>query len=487
MVLDAFETIEPDLKIDGELASLILTSPMGPTEASRMPFDDDRKEELEAMRVLAYSVPNGDIAAFTGIGKAVKKVLENGAVAGEGDVIDPLIMDLVADVFDGVEVTPEGKTQLEMMGYIDDEGNLLPAGEALLELRALLKNPTQKRLFSLALSQEMVDTLLTVKKVGEAHVDDIKKEMVDKKVKEYRELKEAYGRRLDEMPLKKRQILEKFLEAKEHFSWFEENFDIREYLYALEAFDMVEEGEDEKGRPVIHLTETGNAVAQKMEEDPTPVSSQALKTLKLGKRPFDVPNRRWVDTARQEKILGEYGAGPRGEFFAELSETLERKPFMTRYEMDVFKKIPGRGMTLEQLLAEVKDEHDRHMTETAVDMLEARGLVEVLSDGHIVETEAGKLMDRALSGVPEGFGTPVTPVIYRVIAAIADVGTLYEKEKKIRILPRHHKEAYRRSGLPAEVFEKAWVAAREAKYLGKNGVNEAGIDLLRAVDAMNND
>ena len=238
-VLRAFEIVEPDLKIDTELARLILTAPLGPTEAVHMPFDETRKELLEAMRVLAYSVPHGDIAAFTGIGRAVRKVLENGAVNSEGDIIDPLVMDLVAAVFDGEEVNAEAMAQLQMMGYVDDAGELLPAGEALMELRALLKNPAEKRLFSFAMTQEMVDTLLTVEKLGQAHAEDIRKEMVDKKVKEFKELLEKYGRRLNEMPVKKRQILEKFMEAKEHMKWFEENFDLHEYLFALEAFGLL--------------------------------------------------------------------------------------------------------------------------------------------------------------------------------------------------------------------------------------------------------
>ncbi len=484
-VLKAFEIVEPELMIDNDLAHLILTAPVGPTEAVHMPFDETQKEALEAMRIIAYSIPRGDIATFTGIGRAVRKVLENGATAPEGAVIDTLIINLVADVMDGEPIGEEATTQLEMSGYIDDSLQLLPAGEDLMALRALLKNPQERRLFSFALTQEMAETLVSIANIGEAHIDDIKKEMVDKKIAEYKKLIEAYGRRLDEMPLKKRQIAEAFMAAKEHAKWFESHFDIHEYLYGLEAFGLVESSEDEKGQEIYHLTTNGEKVAKDQKEELRAISSQAIKTIKLTHRAFEVPHRAWIEKAREEKILGEYGPGPRGEFYAELSDLVERRPFMTRYEMDVFKRIPNRGMTLERLLDEAKTEHDRHMMEAAVDMLEARGFVEVLADGHIVETKAGELMDRALSGVPDSFGAPITPVIYRVVKAVAEVGTLYEKEKKIRILPKHHKEAYRRSGLSPETFEKAWVAAREAHYLGKNGVNEAGLDLLAAVEAMN--
>ncbi|WP_457595900.1 DUF505 domain-containing protein [Hydrogenimonas sp.] len=486
-VLEAFETVEPDLKVDAKLAHAVLTAPVGPTEAVHMPFDDESKEALEAMRLLAYSVPRGDIAAFTGLGRAVRKVLEYGAAAPEGDVIDPVVMDLVAAVFDGEEVGEEAVAQLQMMGYIDDELALLPAGEALMELRALLKNASRRRLFTFALTQEMGETLQLLSGSEGMGVDEIEKEMVDRKVKEFKALKEKYGRRLDEMPLKKRQILEAFMEAKEQMAWFRSHFDIHEYLFALEAFDLAEAYRDESGKERFRATEWGHEVARELAKGFHTVSSGAVKTMELSRRPFAVPNREWVERAREEGILGEYGPGPRGEFYDALAHQIERKPFMTRYEMDVFKKVPEKGMTLRQLLESCADERERHMTEGAVDMLEARGLLEVLSDGHIVETEAGRWMDRALSGVPEGFGAPVTPSMYRVVKAVAEVGTLYEKERRIRMLPKHHKEALERSGLSAEAFEKAWVAAREAKYLGKNGVNEAGLDLLAAVEAMNAD
>ncbi|WP_457599591.1 DUF505 domain-containing protein [Hydrogenimonas sp.] len=484
-ILEAFEELEPQLKVDMELAHLLLTAPAGPTEATHFPFDDEQKERLEAMRLFAYSVPDGEIALFTGIGQGVIEVLRRGAAAPEGDVVDSLMLDLLADHYDGKAIEEMAKVQLEMMGYIDDDGTLTPAGEAAMELRALLKNRIQKRLFGFALAPEHVDTLKTIERLGEATAEAIRKEMVEKKVAEFRELKERYGRRLDQMPLKKRKILEAFMEAKEHMVWFERFFDLREYLYALEAFDLIENGADSEGKGVYRLTRTGEEVADELASRGSPVSSAAIKALKLGRRDFGVPNREWVAAARTQKLLGEFGPTASGEFYRDLSERIVRKPFMTRYEMDLFKSLPESGMTVPELLDVASDEEERRRLEEALDMLEARGFVEVLADGHIVETEAGKRMDAALSGVPSGFGAPVTPVIYRVVKAVAETGTLYEKERKIRLLPKQHKEAWRRSGLSPEQFEKGWIAAREAHYLGKNGVNEAGIDLLEAVEAMN--
>ncbi len=484
-VLKAFYIVEPDIVVDNESAHLILTSPLGPTEASHMPFDETQKELLEAMRIVAYSIPKGDMATFTGIGRGVRKVLENGAIANEGAVIDTLIMDLVADVFDGNKITDEAKVQLEMMGYINEDLTLLPAGEALMELRALLKNPHDERLFSFALTQEMVETLLLINELDAAESEEIRKHMVDKKIEQFKKMVQKYGRRLNEMPLKKRELLKSFMEAKEHAKWFEKKFDINEYLHSLEAFDLIESTVDEKGKDIYRLTNEGQKVAKEQSDEVREISSEAVKSIKLHRRAFDVPNREWIEKGRKEKLLGEYGPGSRGEFYASLSDEIERKPFMTKYEMELFKRIPSRGETVRKLLSEIEDEYEQHMLLAALDMLEARGFIEILADGHIVETDAGELMDRALSGAPNSLATPVTPEIYRVVKAVAKVGTLYEKEKKIRIMPKQHKEVIKESALSPEKFKKVWKVAKEAKFLGQNGVNEAGIELLKAVEKMN--
>ncbi len=103
----------------------------------------------------------------------------------------------------------------------------------------------------------------------------------------------------------------------------------------------------------------------------------------------------------------------------------------------------------------------------------------------MVETSAGELLDRALAGVPEGFGNPVNPVLFRVVEALCQVGTLYVKEQRVRILPRNVEEAIRRSGLPPQVFENALEAARVAGYVGRTSVNEAGLLLLEVGRLMN--
>ncbi len=80
---------------------------------------------------------------------------------------------------------------------------------------------------------------------------------------------------------------------------------------------------------------------------------------------------------------------------------------------------------------------------------------------------------------------PTNPLVVRILQALKQVGNLYVKEQKVRILPKNWEEAIRVSGLDPETFKKEIEVARMAGLIGKSSINEAGLMILEAAELLN--
>ncbi len=492
-VLEVYRAAEPGLEISAELADVIRKTPLGPAPASELPTGSHEEHLLENMRLIAYSVPASDIFAYTALGQAVKKALETGGF-GEGDVLTSDILWTLADYADTGEATEAALATLQALGYVGPSGELLPAGEWALEALRLYAEGARAEVWSFSIEGEEAEVLKTIEalwKKAEQNPEEVptferlKREMIDRKVREYKALIEKYGRRLDEMPYKKKLLAERFKEAKDLAKWYEENFDLREALNSLESFNLIESGMDDKGREIFLVSDWGQKVIEDQAQNERDIPSTGVKAITMTRKTFSAPGVEWYRVGKEAGLLGSAEPTKSGFMYAHLAEHIRRLPHLTKYELMVFHKIPARGMSLDELYQALEKKLDKERIRWAVEKLEARHFIEVLPDDNIVETEAGELLDRALAGVPEGFGNPVTPLVVRLLKALKEAGTLYVKEKRVRILPKNIEKAIRLSGLSREAWENALEAARVAGFVGKNSVNEAGLLLLEVAEKIN--
>ncbi len=490
-VLQLYRLIEPPLNIDAQLADFIRQHPVGPADSAQLSLGSHEEHLLEGMRLIAYSVPDSSVYAFTGLGQAVKQALSLGGF-GSGPILSVDIMISLSNYVDGQPLDAAAIATLQELGYIDSEGRVLPAGEWVLEVYRLWHGSVRQQVWSFAIEQPEIELLKVIRGLwtkAEQNLEElptfqrIRREMIDRKVKEYKALLARYGRKIKEMPERYQKIAAQFQEAKDLAKWYDDNFMLRAELHSLESFQLIRSEDHSGGKEVFRVTAFGDKVLEDQMKKERTISSMAVKAITMTRKTFSAPGYEWWQRAKEEGLIGTAEPTRSGYFYAWLAERIERLPFLTKFGLQVFKAIPKQGITVEEVF-ETFSGYSREQVQWVLEKLEARHLIEILPDGNLVETEAGELLDRAISGVPSGVGEPVTPLMIRLLRALRHVGTLYVKERKVRVLPRNIREAMRYSGLAPEQFEKVLAVARAAGFVGQNTINESGLLLLEAAEAM---
>ena len=508
-IYEIFKNATPRLEISQELAEYIKKTPVGPNESGHLPEGGRYPELLESMRLIAFSVPNSDIYAFTGLGKKVKEALDYIAPSLPVLISEDILYSLVKILDEGFDkLTDTEKETLWELGLVDEEGNFYPGGEKLLEVYRLWKDkeyPPVKTFNIEILEAQLLKTIDYIWKEEYTKnpeivptVEQIVHFLLEKPLKEYKHLLEYYGRKINQdfNYKKKEEIRKKFAEVKsieELFKsfyekgneWYEKLYDVvQEALYTLEAFGLIT-SEEHEGKKVHKLTEHGREVLDDMyQRGIREISSTAVKAITITNREISAPNVDWYNQAVEEKLVGAGEPTVSGKLYSRLAYEIRRLPHITRFELQVLHRIPARGFFLKDVYAQFDETYKEEVT-YALNKLEARGYLNILQNEAVVLTEVGQLIKEALAGVPEGVAQPLTPIAVRILEALRKVGNLYVKEERVRILPKNIEEALRLTGLDKETFDKELVVLRVANLIGKTSINKAGLMVLKALEMMN--
>jgi len=494
------------LEINGDLANSIRHMHPGYTGRPDLNMPDEQIPLLEVMDLLTWSVPERTVYALTELGRAVYEALLKEGYAPIDAVLDePTLEVLALLVSQGSDaLTSEQLLNLQTLGYVELDGTVSAAGQAAMRAYSLLVAPqfsegkSQEQIRTFAITEPEIELLAAVKQLTEpanspqlqADKKTLHRVLVDRMVKRYQELVGRYGRTLEERLPKKRKAVALLEQLKDHDDWFNTFWDLDELLVSLEAFDLLRT-EVEETKTVYRLTPNGHKILAEQQGSSRDITATAVKVLTTAVTRFHAPADSWVEQAREEGLIGTGGVSKLGRFYADLAEQCVRIPALTREEAEVLVNLPEtvRETGSSHRLASTstaKDQSslDEEKRDWALEKLEARGLIERLVDGQVMRTEAGQLLAKAVSGAMQ-LGHPVTPAIVRLLTAIRQVGTLYIKEQKVRMMPHNWAEEERLTGLGPQEFKEAVHIARMGHYVGEANITEAGLDLLAVLELLN--
>ena len=493
--LNLAQRTRPQLEITGDLANSMSGMLPAYEDPHSLRLPGEHAAQLEAMRLLVWSVPDRDVFTLTALGQAAYAALRMGGYHLADVVLDTAMMTQVATLAQqGAQaLPPEQLARVQLLGYAGADGSLTPAGEAVLRARQVLDDQPAGHPATFTINRHEAELLSMVHQLAAKNQPTTKaalhKVFVDDLEKRYHAFAGKYGRKINEVPARKRQEQEMLAELRDRDRAFGNPAVLDEWLVYLESCELLR-SEREGNLTVFRLTPYGLGVVQAQGDTPHAIGALGVKavTITTMAGEFLAPAAAWIEQAREDELIGPGGITRSGYYYAWLAKHAKRWPALTREEARTLLNLPGaeeHGGERQQAAAgsgKGEGEGEADAPASTLDRLEARGLIERLVDGQIVRTAAGDLLERAVAGALE-LAHPITPAIVRLLVAVRQVGeSLYVKEEKVRTPPRQWVEVERLTGLGPEEFQETVLLARRGNYLGKANLTEAGRDILEVME-----
>ncbi|HHF53201.1 MAG TPA: DUF505 domain-containing protein, partial [candidate division WOR-3 bacterium] len=131
-VWEAYMDSEPRLLIPRSLAEFIKKTPPGPAYKKFLPPAKTELLELEAMRLLAFSIPVSDVYTLTGLGQQIRAAIIKGAPALPVIVDEEILDAIYSSAVESHPIPPHMRDRLLALAYLTEDENLTDAGRHLL-------------------------------------------------------------------------------------------------------------------------------------------------------------------------------------------------------------------------------------------------------------------------------------------------------------------------------------------------------------------
>ncbi len=440
-LLQAYKIAESRVFISPALAEKLKKTPPGPGKKSFLPLTKEEVMQLEAMGLLTFSLPYGNNYSLTGAGQQIRAGLLKGAA-----VNFPLTDEILVSLLEG-EPQGEEKEKLMLMGAIDKNGNLFPAGEHFLKAAQLLYVEPITVNPSIDIDLQDLTILEIIEELWKSHETNP-------------EIYPSYSQ------------IRKKAEENSITTW-----KVSYSLYLMESYRMLHSKIGEKGELVYELTEWGEKVLQDREQHgKREVSATAVMAITTTRMENLSPGDSWVSKAEEQGLLGNGYPSKSGRFFAQLASSIERLPMISAFEAKVLKQMPlWRGVFEPWILSKFPPKEEEHVR-SALRKLVGQSLIDALPGGFYRITEAGERLKRAISAVPDGIEFHVTPHLVRFLLAAREA-----TDEKGRV---NLKEAEKLSGLDPEIFGKTLTQARISHFFKEDKITTAGTLLLEGVELL---